>query len=63
MMPGWDDGHNKEGDKEGEGDIPYCATHATHCSHEVLTGNDLDDGCNKEGDARPLGRHAHEEHP
>jgi hypothetical protein len=41
-MPGWDDGHNKEGNKEGGGDIPYCATLTAHCAHEVRTNNDPD---------------------
>jgi hypothetical protein len=63
MTPGWDDGHDKVGNKEGGGDIPYCAMHTAHCAHEVQADNDPDDGPNYEGNTRPLGRQAREEHP
>ncbi len=62
-MPGWDNGHNKEGNKEGGGDIPYYAMYTAHCAHGVCTDNDPDNGCNKEGSAHPLGRQARKEHP
>ncbi len=63
MMPGWDVDHSKEKYEEGRGDIPYSATLAAHCAHEVRANNDPDNGCNEEGDTHLLGRQAHKEHP